>query len=35
MLYNKYRRRRVSWELVDHIDQVIAGKKKNERRDRR
>ncbi len=35
MLWNKYRRRRVSWELVEHIDQIIAGKKKNERRDRR
>ncbi len=35
MLWNKYRRRRVSWELVDHIDQILAGKKQNERRDRR
>ncbi len=35
MLWNKYRRRRVSWELVEHIDNIIAGKSKNERRDRR
>ncbi len=35
MLWNKYRRRRVSWELVEHIDDILSGKAVNARRDQR
>lgn len=35
LLWRKYQRRRVSWGLVQHIDDIIAGKAKNERRDHR
>lgn len=34
-LWRKYQRRRVSWALVEQIDDILAGKAKNERRDRR
>lgn len=34
-LWRKYQRRRVAWALVQQIDDIIAGKAKNERRDRR
>lgn len=35
LLWRKYQRRRVSWNLVQHIDDILAGKAVNERRDRR
>ncbi len=35
LLWRKYQRRRVSWDLVQHIDDILAGKATNERRDRR
>lgn len=35
LLWRKYQRRRVSWDLVQHIDDILAGKAKNERRDKR
>lgn len=35
LLWRKYQRRRVSWDLVQHIDDILAGKADNERRDRR
>lgn len=35
LLWRKYQRRRVSWDLVQQIDDILAGKAKNERRDRR
>lgn len=35
LLWRKYQRRRVAWSLVQHIDDILAGKAKNERRDRR
>lgn len=34
-LWRKYQRRRVSWDRVQQIDDILAGKAKNERRDRR
>ncbi|MDO4221227.1 MAG: hypothetical protein Q4C88_03785 [Akkermansia sp.] len=34
-LWAKYQRRRVSWDLVSHIDDILAGKATNERRDQR
>ncbi len=34
-LWRKYQRRRVSWNLVQHIDDILAGKAGNERRDQR
>lgn len=34
-LWRKYQRRRMSWDLVQHIDDILAGKADNERRDRR
>ena len=35
LLWRKYQRRRVSWDMVQLIDDILAGKAKNERRDRR
>ena len=35
LLWRKYQRRRVSWDLVQHIDDILAGKATNERRDQR
>ena len=35
LLWRKYQRRRVSWDMVQHIDDILAGKATNERRDRR
>ncbi len=35
LLWRKYQRRRVSWALVEHVDEIIAGRATNERRDRR
>lgn len=35
LLWRKYQRRRVAWALVQQIDDILAGKAKNERRDRR
>lgn len=35
LLWRKYQRRRVSWDMVQHIDDILAGKTRNERRDRR
>ena len=35
LLWRKYQRRRVSWDMVQHVDDIIAGKARNERRDRR
>ncbi len=35
LLWRKYQRRRVSWDLVQHVDDILAGKAVNERRDRR
>lgn len=35
LVWRKYQRRRVSWDLVQQIDDILAGKAKNERRDRR
>ena len=34
-LWRKYQRRRVPWDMVQQIDDILAGKAKNERRDRR
>lgn len=34
-LWRKYQRRRVSWDLVQHVDDILAGKAANERRDQR
>lgn len=34
-LWRKYQRRRVAWDMVQHIDDILAGKAVNERRDRR
>lgn len=34
-LWRKYQRRRVSWDLIQHIDDILAGKALNERRDKR
>lgn len=33
LLWRKYQRRRVSWDMVQHIDDILAGKAINERRD--
>ncbi len=35
ILWRKYQRRRVAWIMVQNIDNILAGKCKNERRDRR
>lgn len=35
LLWRKYQRRRVAWDMVQHIDDILAGKARNERRDRR
>lgn len=35
LLWRKYQRRRVSWDLIEHIDDILSGKATNERRDRR
>lgn len=35
LLWRKYQRRRVSWSLVQQVDDILAGKAKNERRDLR
>ncbi len=35
LLWRKYQRRRVAWDMVQHIDDILAGKVQNERRDRR
>ncbi len=35
LLWRKYQRRRVSWGLIEHIDDILAGKATNERRDQR
>lgn len=35
LLWRKYQRRRVSWDLIAHIDDILAGKATNERRDQR
>ena len=35
LLWRKYQRRRVAWDMVQHIDDILAGKATNERRDRR
>lgn len=35
LLWRKYQRRRVSWDMVQHIDDILAGKARNERRDQR
>ncbi len=35
LLWRKYQRRRVSWALIEHIDDILAGKATNERRDQR
>ncbi len=35
LLWRKYQRRRVSWALIEHIDNILAGKATNERRDQR
>lgn len=35
LLWRKYQRRRVAWALVEQIDDILAGKAINERRDRR
>lgn len=35
LLWRKYQRRRVSWDLVQQIDDILAGKAVNERRDQR
>ncbi len=35
LLWRKYQRRRVSWDMVRHVDDILAGKAVNERRDRR
>lgn len=34
-MWRKYQRRRVSWDRVQQIDDILAGKAKNERRDRK
>lgn len=35
LLRRKYQRRRVAWSLVEHVEDIIAGRAENERRDRR
>ena len=35
LLWRKYQRRRVAWSLIEHIDDILAGKATNERRDQR
>ncbi len=35
LLWRKYQRRRVAWDMVEHIDDILAGRAQNERRDRR
>lgn len=35
LLWCKYQRRRVGWNLVQHVDDIIAGRARNERRDQR
>lgn len=35
LMWRKYQRRRVSWDRVQQIDDILAGKAANERRDRR
>ncbi len=35
LLWRKYQRRRVAWNMVQHVDDILAGKVQNERRDRR
>ncbi len=35
ILWRKYQRRRVAWDMVQHIDDILAGRAQNERRDRR
>ena len=35
LMWRKYQRRRVSWDRVQQIDDILAGKANNERRDRR
>lgn len=35
LMWRKYQRRRVSWDRVQQIDDILAGKATNERRDRR
>ena len=35
LLKRKYSRRRVAWELVQQVQDILAGKATNERRDRR
>lgn len=33
LLWRKYQRRRVSWSMVEHIDDILAGKATNERKE--
>ncbi len=35
LLWRKYQRRRLSWDMVQHIDDILAGKATNTRRDHR
>lgn len=35
LLWRKYQRRRIAWDMVQHVDDIIAGKATNERSDRR
>lgn len=35
LVWRKYQRRRCSWDLVQQIDDILAGKAENERRDHR
>lgn len=35
LIWRKYQRRRVPWAMVQQINDILAGKAKNERRDRR
>lgn len=33
LLWRKYQRRRVAWSMVEHIDDILAGKASNERKE--
>ncbi len=35
VLLRKYRRRRVAWDVVQHVEDILAGKTTNQRRDQR
>ncbi len=35
LLWRRYQRRRVPWDMVRHVDDIIAGRAANERRDLR